>query len=171
MPLPCEGAEITVARLDRGVRMSHPARLHDPGAMHHAMPGTPARIEPRFWAAGGAFPPWAIFSRGGRIVLAKCPVVVLSAARLYIFPGAWAILVDHDRWRRRRLGAVSDRASIRSVCGRCRRSDSAGEQNRSKRSKPKSRFVAIFPSGFLLRPIDAYRFLRLSLRRSRADER
>ena len=49
MPLPCEGAEITLARLDRGVSgMSHPARLHDPGAMHHAMPGMPAGTEPTF---------------------------------------------------------------------------------------------------------------------------
>jgi len=41
-----------VARLSRGVSgMSHPARLHDPGAMHHAMPGMPAGTEPTFEAA------------------------------------------------------------------------------------------------------------------------
>src|SRR6516164_6773930 len=32
------------------------ARLHDPGAMRHAMPGTPAQIEPAVFGRAGTLP-------------------------------------------------------------------------------------------------------------------
>ena len=65
MPLPCEGAAATVARLGRGVsEMCVRAGRMDPGGMHHATPGTSAQIEPvAFLATGGALPPWRVSTR------------------------------------------------------------------------------------------------------------